>query len=90
MNSIMNRRVFLKSGTLAASSKMLSLPLIAREEKIKLTFLGTGWLGTELLQLNAIATIHFETVALCDVGSIPLHKAADNIGILINTLFRDK
>lgn len=75
----MERRVFLKSGSLAASSLLLPLPLMAKEGKIKLAFLGTGWWGTEMLLPNALSTDQFEIVGLCDVDSNALNRAAGGI-----------
>ena len=75
----MERLVFLKSGSLAASSLLLPLPLMAKEGKIKLAFLGTGWWGTDMLLPNAMSSGRFEIVGLCDVDSNALNKAADRI-----------
>ncbi len=75
----MKRRIFLKSTTLAASSLLLPLPLIAGEGRINLAILGTGWWGTEMLLANALTSDRFEIVGLCDVNSVALHKAADAV-----------
>jgi predicted dehydrogenase len=72
----MDRRSFIKSGAMAASS--LLLPLHApSKEKLKLAILGTGWWGTEMLLKGALASGLFEIVGLCDVNSLSLNNAAD-------------
>lgn len=73
----MNRRSFIKSGALAASSFVIPLPLKAGTDKIKLAILGTGNWGTEVVLKSALSAGQFEIVALCDVNAIALDKAAD-------------
>ena len=73
----MERRKFIKTGTLATTS-LLATPfyLRAKEEKIKLAILGTGWWGTELLLKYALKSGEFEIAALCDVNKEALGNAA--------------
>ena len=75
----MERRVFLKSGMLAAGSIMIPAPLWAKENKIKLAILGTGWWATSYLMPNIVSSGRFDIVALCDVDSVVLNKAADKV-----------
>jgi predicted dehydrogenase len=73
----MLRRDFIKSSALVASGAILSpLPLFARDEKIKIAILGTGWWGTDILLPSAFSSGNFEIVGLCDVNSLALKKAA--------------
>lgn len=72
----MDRRHFLKSGTVAASSLILPFPFHTHQEAIQLAVLGTGWWGTEVLLRNAMASGHFDIVALCDIDSAALDRAA--------------
>ena len=79
----MDRRHFLKSGTVAASSLILPFPFHTNQEIIKLAVLGTGWWRTDVLLRNAMASGHFDIVALCDIDSAALDR---NTGRLTNIL----
>ena len=73
----MLRRDFIKSGALIAGATLVSpIPLFAREEKIKLAILGTGWWGTDVLLKNVLTSKQFEIVGLCDVNGVALKSAA--------------
>src|SRR6185369_17241293 len=78
-SSTMNRREFIKSGALAATSSIL--PFSAREDssKIKFAILGTGSWGTNVILKSAIASGQFEIVGLCDINSVALNNAADEV-----------
>ncbi|CAN5497655.1 Gfo/Idh/MocA family oxidoreductase [soil metagenome] len=72
----MLRREFIKSGALVGGALVSPIPLFAKEEKIKLAILGTGWWGTDILLNNALASGQFEIIGLCDVDSLALKNAA--------------
>jgi predicted dehydrogenase len=76
----MDRRDFIKSSAIAATS--LFVPLSARstsEHKIKLAILGTGSWGVDMTMRCALATGHFEIIGLCDINSLALNKAAEEV-----------
>lgn len=73
----MERRTFLKTGTLAAGAFMT--PISAVTAKIKLGIVGTGWWGTDYLQKFALLSGHFEIVALCDVSRVALQNAVTKL-----------
>lgn len=73
----MDRRKFLKSGTILGSSFVLPFSFPAAAEKIKIAVLGTGWWSTDFLLPNLMATGHFEVTALCDIHSGSLKNASD-------------
>jgi len=72
----MIRRDFIKSGTLAAGTLITPFPLFAKDEKVKLAILGTGWWGTDMILAHALISKQFDIVALCDVNSVSLENAA--------------
>ena len=76
---MMDRRNFIKSSTVLASSFVMPFSLKTGEEKIKLAILGTGWWGTDILLSNALASGHFEIIGLCDVDSLALNNAAKKV-----------
>ncbi len=78
----MLRRDFIKSGAVVAGTLVVPFSLQAKDEKVKLAILGTGWWGTDILLTNALASGQFEIVALCDVNSLALENAAN---IVVNT-----
>lgn len=75
----MIRREFIKTGAIAAGSLMAPVPLFASQDKIKLSILGTGWWGTDMLLPNALASGQFEIAGLCDIDSRSLKNAADRV-----------
>lgn len=75
----MKRRLFLKSGALAAGSMLLPLPLLAQESKIKIGILGTGWWAKDYLLPHLMDTQQYDVVALCDVDSAALEGTADKV-----------
>ena len=72
----MERRAFIKAGTLAAGAWALPMQRGAAD-RIKLGIVGTGWWGTDYLLRFAHASGEFEIVALCDVNSVALERAAN-------------
>lgn len=72
----MERRDFIKSSAALAGSLILPLGAMAGENKIKLAILGTGWWGTNILLVGALASGLYEIVALCDVNKVALDQAA--------------
>jgi len=75
----MDRRNFIKSGAAVAGSLIIPLPLMAAQDKLKLAILGTGWWGTDMLLTNALACGQFEIIGLCDVNSVALNNAAEQV-----------
>jgi len=73
----MDRRTFVKSSAVLTSSLLMPMPMFANEDsKIKLAILGTGWWGTDLLLKNAIDSGQYDIVALCDINTVSLDRAA--------------
>ncbi|MDX1906230.1 MAG: Gfo/Idh/MocA family oxidoreductase [Bacteroidia bacterium] len=72
----MNRRHFLQSSAAWAGTMVLPFSLQAGQEKVSLAILGTGWWGTDMLLPRVLASGLFEVVALCDVNSLALARAA--------------
>ncbi len=70
----MKRREFIKTSAIAAGALTTPVPLFAKQDKIKLAILGTGWWGTDELLPNALASGQFEIVGLCDVDSRALDR----------------
>lgn len=71
----MHRRNFIKN-TAAASFAYSALPLLpalSRKHKYRLALIGTGWWGTNILQV-AVAQGGCKVVALCDVDASQLQK----------------
>ena len=75
----MKRREFIKTSAMAAGALTAPFPLFTDQEKVKLAILGTGWWGTDELLANALTTGQFEIVALCDVDSMALDRAAEAV-----------
>lgn len=75
----MKRREFIKTSAIAAGAMTVPVPLFSNQEKVKLAILGTGWWGTDELLANALTTGQFEIVALCDVDSRALDRAAEAV-----------
>ena len=75
----MIRRDFIKSSTMAAGTLITPFSLFAKEEKIKLAVLGTGWWGTDYLLGHAIISEQFDIVALCDINAVSLENAANKV-----------
>ena len=75
----MIRRDFIKSSTIAAGTLVTPFPLFAKDEKIKLAILGTGWWGTDMILAHALISNQFDIVALCDVNSVSLENAANKV-----------
>ena len=72
----MKRREFVKTSALATGALAINVPTYAADKKIKLAILGTGWWGTDFLLNHAMISGHFDIVALCDVDSVNLNRAA--------------
>ncbi len=75
----MKRRTFLKSGALATGSVFIPAPLFARESKIKIAILGTGWWARAFLMPHIISSGQYEIVGLCDVDSSALNETAQEL-----------
>lgn len=75
----MDRRSFIKSGAVLGTSLILPFPSMGKDDKVKISILGTGWWGTDVLLPNILATHNFEVIGLCDVDSIALKKAANEL-----------
>jgi len=75
----MIRRDFIKSGAIAAGTLVTPFPLFAKDKKIKLAVLGTGWWGTDMILAHALISGQFDIVALCDVNSVSLEQAASKV-----------
>lgn len=75
----MKRREFIVKSAIAAGAMTTPVPLFSNQGKIKLAILGTGWWGTDELLPNALATGQFEIVALCDIDSSALGRAAEAV-----------
>ncbi len=75
----MIRRDFIKSSTIAAGTLITPFPLLAKDDKIKLAILGTGWWGTDYLLGHALISKQFDIVALCDINSVSLENAANRV-----------
>jgi len=75
----MDRRDFIKSGAIAASSLIIPFPIMRNQDRLKLAILGTGSWGTDLLLRHALASGQFEIVGLCDIDSLALSNAANEV-----------
>lgn len=75
----MKRRDFIKTGSLAAGSMMISSPLMAKSDKIKIAILGTGWWANDFLLNPILNSGQFDIVALCDVDALALGKTAEKV-----------
>jgi predicted dehydrogenase len=73
----MDRRNFLKSSAITAGSLIIPFSLQAKDEKIKLAIVGTGWWGTDILLRAALSSGLFDIIGLCDVNSVLLNNAAE-------------
>ncbi|WP_224997576.1 Gfo/Idh/MocA family protein [Cesiribacter sp. SM1] len=73
----MQRRDFLKTSALATGALMMPFSLWAKDDKINLAIVGTGWWGREILLQRALATDRFNVVGLCDVNQTALQKASE-------------
>lgn len=75
----MKRRDFIKTGSLAAGSMMISRPLMAQSDRIKIAILGTGWWANDYLLNPILKSGQFELVGLCDVDSLALNSTAEKV-----------
>jgi predicted dehydrogenase len=75
----MNRRDFVKSGALLSTSLIFPYHVTRKTSKIKIAIVGTGWWGTDVLLPNLLATANFEVIGLCDVDSIALERASNEL-----------
>ncbi len=75
----MKRRAFIKTGSLAAGSVMISTPLLAKADKIKIAIVGTGWWANDFLLNPILKSGQFELVALCDVDALALNSTAEKV-----------
>ncbi len=75
----MKRRDFIKTGSLAAGSMIITPPLLAKSDKIKIAILGTGWWANDFLLNPILKSGQFEIIGLCDVDSLALSKTSEKI-----------
>lgn len=75
----MDRREFLQTGGLALSGATLFPWTTNNPAPIRLGIVGTGWWGTDVLLKSALAAGEFQITALCDVNSVALSNAADQV-----------
>lgn len=75
----MKRRTFIKTGSLAAGSLMISTPLMARADRIKIGIVGTGWWANDFLLKPILKSGRFEITALCDVDALALKNTAEKV-----------
>lgn len=73
----MKRRTFLKTGALATGALMMPFGLTAKEDKITIGVLGTGWFGREFLLKSIIASGRYNVTGLCDVNQVALQQASE-------------
>ena len=79
ITSAMKRRTFIKTGSLAAGSVMISTPLMARADRISLAIVGTGWWANDFLLNPILKSDQFDIVGLCDVDALALHNTAGKL-----------
>jgi predicted dehydrogenase len=75
----MQRRDFIKAGAFATGALMMPFSAWAKEDKINLAILGTGWWGRDILLPNILSSGRFNILALCDVDTDALQKTADAV-----------
>lgn len=75
----MKRRDFIKTGSLAAGSLMITTPLMAQTDRIKIAIVGTGWWANDFLLNPILKSGQFEVTGLCDVDSLALNSTAEKI-----------
>jgi len=75
----MKRRDFIKTGSLAAGSLMITAPLMAQTDRIKIAIVGTGWWANDFLLNPILKSGQFEVTGLCDVDSLALNSTAEKI-----------
>jgi predicted dehydrogenase len=76
----MNRRHFIKGTALVGASTLLSPLVIAspRASKYNIAIIGSGWWGMNILRY-AMAEGSCKVIAMCDVDSLQLSKAAAEV-----------
>ena len=75
----MKRRDFIKTGSLAAGSMMITPPLMAKSDRIKIAIVGTGWWANDFLLNPILKSGQFDLIALCDVNALALSKTAEKV-----------
>jgi predicted dehydrogenase len=75
----MERRTFIKTGSLATGALINPINLIPTEDKIKLGIVGVGWWGTDFILRFALESGHYEIIGLCDVDSETLKRASAKV-----------
>ncbi len=75
----MKRRAFIKTGSLAAGSMMITTPLMAQTDRIKIAILGTGWWANDFLLNPILKSGQFEIIGLCDVDALALNSTAEKV-----------
>ena len=76
----MNRRNFLKQGSIGTAALVSSfhLPVFSQERKIKIGLIGSGWYGMVITKA-ALQVGGVEVIGICDVDSDHLTKSADEL-----------
>ncbi len=75
----MERRTFIKTGSLASGAMITPLSLRSQEDKIKLGIVGVGWWGTDFVLRFALESGHYEIAGLCDVDQVTLKNASNKV-----------
>jgi len=75
----MKRRDFIKTGSLATGSLMITNPLTAKADRIKIAIVGTGWWANDFLLNPILKTEQFEVIGLCDVDLLALTSTAEKV-----------
>jgi len=76
----MNRRNFLKQGSIGTAALVSSfhLPVFSQERKIKIGLIGSGWYGMVITKA-ALQVGGVDVIGICDVDSDHLTKSADEL-----------
>lgn len=75
----MKRRDFIKTGSLVAGSMMISTPLMAKSDLIKIAIVGTGWWANDFLLDPILKSGQFQISGLCDVDALALNSTAEKV-----------
>ncbi|MFH0759494.1 MAG: Gfo/Idh/MocA family oxidoreductase [Bacteroidota bacterium] len=75
----MKRRDFIKTGSLAAGSLMITTPQMAKADRIKIAIVGTGWWANDFLLNPILKTDQFDVIGLCDVDLLALTSTAEKV-----------
>jgi predicted dehydrogenase len=75
----MKRRDFIRTGSLAAGSMIITTPLMAKADRIKIAIVGTGWWANDFLLKPILKSGQFDIIGLCDVDSLALNNTAEKV-----------